>query len=121
MNNEGVVVGIAGAGRRADGLQFMHGFMWSRARGTVDLTPTVQAWSVGSADSINNSVEIIGTRDSTAFLISGERFYELRELVTNAPGWSLVFATQINDAGVISGGGWFDGEWHAFLLTPSGR
>jgi probable HAF family extracellular repeat protein len=34
-------------------------------------------------------------------------------------GWVLSFAVDINDRGQIVGGGFHNGAFHAFLLSPS--
>jgi uncharacterized protein (TIGR03437 family) len=53
-----------------------------------------------------------------AFLYLGGKIYDLNTLVTNANGWTLTNATAVNDAGQIVGGGFVNGQEHAFLLTP---
>ncbi len=41
--------------------------------------------------------------------------------VIDVPGWTLLEARGINDAGQIAGTGLFDGQPRAFLLTPTGN
>jgi probable HAF family extracellular repeat protein len=43
----------------------------------------------------------------------------LNELIDQSLGWVLREATGINDRGQIAGWGEFDGQEHAFRLTPS--
>jgi hypothetical protein len=47
------------------------------------------------------------------------RMLDLNHRVRSAPGWTLQFATGINDAGVIVGYGRSEGRSRAFLLTPA--
>jgi uncharacterized protein (TIGR03437 family) len=58
-----------------------------------------------------------------AFLYANGTMYDLNTLLTNGTGWSLAYATAINNAGQIIGTGIFLGpngaEQHAFLLTPA--
>jgi hypothetical protein len=44
--------------------------------------------------------------------------YDLALMVTNASGWVLSEARDINDSGQIIGNGVLNGELRAFLLTP---
>jgi len=53
-----------------------------------------------------------------AFLYAGGTMYDLAKLVENGAGWSLPFATMMNNAGQIVGAGLFNGNAHAYLLTP---
>ena len=56
--------------------------------------------------------------DQSAFVYYPDGLsWDLNNLVS-APGWRLQVATRINDAGVITGYGTFNGEKTAFLLTP---
>jgi hypothetical protein len=53
-----------------------------------------------------------------AVIFSGTRLRDLNGLIPANSGWELTQATGINDAGQITGYGTFQGETHAFLLTP---
>jgi uncharacterized protein (TIGR03437 family) len=59
-----------------------------------------------------------------AFFYTNGKMYDLNTLLMNGTGWSLSFATAINNAGQITGTGRFQGpnggaiEQHGFLLTP---
>jgi probable HAF family extracellular repeat protein len=76
-------------------------------------------------DDINNLGQIVGTSytagyaDVHAFLydpLLGMR--DLNDLIDPLSSWELIHAKAINDVGQITGYGWYDGEVHAFLLTP---
>ena len=58
-----------------------------------------------------------------AFLYTNGQMHDLNTLLVNGTGWSLSFASAINNAGQISGTGIFQGpngpEQHGFLLTPA--
>jgi uncharacterized protein (TIGR03437 family) len=58
-----------------------------------------------------------------AFVYANGKMYDLNTLMTNGTGWSLAYATAINNAGQIVGTGTFQGpngpEQHAFILTPT--
>jgi uncharacterized protein (TIGR03437 family) len=58
-----------------------------------------------------------------AFLYANGTMYDLNTLLANGTGWSLSFASAINNAGQIAGTGIFQGpngpEQHGFLLTPA--
>jgi probable HAF family extracellular repeat protein len=82
--------------------------------------------NLSQAFGVNNRGEVVGqsqTGDSTAplhaFLYSGGTMYDLNNLVTNAPGWTLTSAQGINDLGQITGTATDPhGNARAFLLTP---
>ena len=54
-----------------------------------------------------------------AFLYRDGAFHRLDDLVQGAPpGWRLILASSINDAGQIAGTGMLNGIDHGYLLTP---
>jgi len=57
-----------------------------------------------------------------AFVYSNGKMYDLSSSLTNGSGWTLSYATAINNAGQIAGTGIVQGpnggEQHGFLLTP---
>lgn len=67
-------------------------------------------------------LESPGTNQDRAFLYASGKMYDLATLLTNGTGWSLGYATAINNNGQIAGTGIFQGpsgpEQHAYLLTP---
>jgi probable HAF family extracellular repeat protein len=46
------------------------------------------------------------------------RLRDLNDLIPAGSGWLLLGASGINDLGQITGGGFINGQRHAFLLTP---
>jgi len=74
---------------------------------------------------INNRGQVVGLAEVSqtgpihAFLYSGGLMYDLNNLVTNAPGWTLTSAQAINDLGQIVGAATDPfSNVRAFLLTP---
>ncbi len=62
------------------------------------------------------------TGTTRAFVYANGKIYDLNTLLTNGTGWSLGYATAINNAGQIVGTGIFQSPsgpvQHGFLLTP---
>jgi probable HAF family extracellular repeat protein len=88
--------------------------------------PTSDAFIGAHADSINNSGVVVGTcwtaasydGEQTAYIYADGVSTDLNTLIS-ASGWHLEFATSINDAGLITGFGTFNGRQTSFLLTPA--
>src|SRR5688572_3592010 len=57
-------------------------------------------------------------REPDPFVFRGGRIQNLNSLIPADSGWDLEHAAAVNAAGQIVGSGWYDGEWHGFLLTP---
>ena len=73
----------------------------------------------GYAMSVNESGSVVGEADGTAFLWTQTGgMMTLNSLIDPAWGWDLWTADGINDLGQIVGSGTFNGQTHAFLLTP---
>jgi uncharacterized membrane protein len=53
-----------------------------------------------------------------AFLYDGRTMLDLNSLIQTNSGWTLSYAFDINEAGVVVGWGQLDGEWHGYLLVP---
>ena len=76
------------------------------------------------ATAINGRGDIVGqalTEDrktEVAFFHRDGAFHRLEDLVQGAPGWRLILANSINDAGQIAGTGMLNGVDHGYLLTP---
>jgi len=88
--------------------------------------PRSAAFIGAHASGINNSGVVVGTcwtaasynNDQSAFVYYPDGVSWDLNALTSTPGWRLQVATRINDAGVITGYGTFNGEKTAFLLTP---
>ena len=55
-----------------------------------------------------------------AFIYSDGIMTDLNSVITPGSGWTLNWATAINNAGQITGEGTINGQLHAFLLEPVG-
>lgn len=54
-----------------------------------------------------------------AFITSGDTMIDLNSYLPSGSGWRLADATGINDSGWITGGGYINGQSHAFILRPN--
>jgi len=102
-----------------------HAFLYDNGK-MIDLGALGEGYSYGLA--INNLGQVVGYSTLTpldleyeqhAFLYTDGRMLDLNTLIDPDSGWILLEATGINDAGQIVGNGLFDGQYHAFLLTPT--
>ncbi|MCL2639470.1 MAG: PEP-CTERM sorting domain-containing protein [Phycisphaerales bacterium] len=108
-----------------------HAFLYDNGA-MIDLGELGGGYSVGLA--INNLGQVVGWSNLTpleeydlapdiydmrAFLYTDGQMIDLNSLIDPASGWILQTAFGINDAGQIVGNGLFDGQYHAFLLTPT--
>jgi len=97
-----------------------HAFLWSEGT-LIALGPLGGTYS--AAFGINNLGQIVGaaTRangDQAAFIWNGAKVVDLNTRIPSAPEWFLSSASAINDDGRIAGIGVYQGEVHAFRLTP---
>ena len=119
INDRGQVVGTAAIREDPIYMVIEHGFLWENGE-LMDLGTLGGDHS--AAVDINESGQIIGR----SFTLSGERPFlwqdgamiDLNELIAPDSGWELAEVHAINDAGQIVGWGEFNGDAHAFLLTP---
>jgi probable HAF family extracellular repeat protein len=115
MNDAGTVVGFIDP---SNGEQ-PHGFVWNQATGFVDL-------GVGVAEAVNALDDVVGFRtladgSSEGYLYEDGNFYDLSTLLdASGAGWGDLNPMAINDEGQIAGNGLYDGQYEAFLLTPTG-
>lgn len=102
-----------------------HATLWSKATGTRDLgTLPGGISSYGSA--VNNVGQVVGAsnlehggRSTHAFIWSPRAgMHDLNVLIPLGTGWTLSWASGINDLGQITGYGTINGQTHGFLLTP---
>ena len=98
-----------------------HAFLWTEDREMLDLGTLGGNWS--AANAINDSDQIVGTSknasgDQHAVLWDNNEMFDLNDLLVSESEWELIKANDINNVGQIVGSGNFNGETHAFLLTP---
>ncbi len=115
LNDNGQVTGAAGT----IGVD-LHAFVYD---GTMhDLGTLGGPYANGYA--INNRGDVTGestllTGYGAAFLYMSETgMVDLNTLISQKSGWNLTIGRGINDAGQITGYGFFGDEIHGFLLTP---
>jgi probable HAF family extracellular repeat protein len=77
-----------------------------------------------AGESINDGGEVVGASTSASgtgraiLWTKAHGMLDLNKLIPANSGWSLVYAGGINKKGQIVGYGTYNGENHAFLLTP---
>ena len=113
ISDAGHVAGILDGG--ADGSR---AFLWTSG-GAITQLGVLAPGGTSKAYGVNSGGLVVGTSDGVAFLYSAV-LLDLNTLLDPAvTGWQLTEAMAINDAGQIAGTGFYQGEQHAFLLTPS--
>jgi probable HAF family extracellular repeat protein len=124
INDQGDVVGFSNPPGDADGRFIAHAFLWTGHGGIADLG-TLPGDTTSQALGINTRRQVVGlscgASGCRAFLWDDGVMTDLNTLV--APGFAghLVFANDLNSAGVITGQT-FDpqtGNLLAFKATPS--
>jgi probable HAF family extracellular repeat protein len=113
---------VAGSSSSSTGL---HAFLWSggamRDLGTLPGIPGSTAFG------LNGFGQVVGAgragtgykRSVRAFVYTSGTMLDLTNLIVSNPGWVVIEARAINDAGAIVGIGRFNaGAQHAVLLTP---
>jgi uncharacterized membrane protein len=116
INNAGLIVGYA-----VDSSLNNHPIVWD---GQTMTELPLPAGSSGSARASNTSGVIVGDsssldpRSEMAMMWEAGIVTDLNSLISPESGWQLTYALDINDLGMISGSGLFNGVPTAFLLTP---
>lgn len=102
-----------------------HAFFWDPDAGIKDLG-TLPQGGESRAWSLNNSGQVAGTvtfADGSSHAVAWDASGVIVDLntVVNKTGdnWTLTSARSINDKGWIAGTGFYNREWHAFVLQPS--
>jgi probable HAF family extracellular repeat protein len=126
INAGGQVAGFSYTTGHADS----HAFLWTPTtpNGTSGMMLDLgtlgglnsYSYNVGAGGQVVGASEIVTTSDRTyAFLYtSGSGIVDLNTLIDPVSGWELLDASDINDAGQITGQGLISGQYHAYLLTP---
>ena len=122
VNDSGVVAGASLSSK--DGT--IHPFLWTKQKGMQDLGtfPGAIVTGIPCCHTLNNKGDAVGltvdgaTFNMRAFLWHKNRLIDLNTLIPANSGWTLQFASSLNDAGEIVGWGTINGNVHAFLATP---
>src|SRR5271165_201749 len=135
VNDNGQAAGVAYSEITSPTTAQVHAVMFSGSTAT-DLG-SLPGYQGSVASGINNSGWVVGfasfnapigglnlfpllfapTSQKAVLWVNGT-IYDLNTLVTNAGGFTLDYATAINNAGQIVGTGYINQSQHAFLLTP---
>jgi probable HAF family extracellular repeat protein len=111
---------VAGESRIAGDAE-THAFLYSGGTladlGTLGGTHSA-AYGINASGQVVGGAFTVGNVERHAFLYSGGTLADLNALLAPGSGWTLHYATGINDSGQITGSGDINGEIHAFLLTP---
>jgi probable HAF family extracellular repeat protein len=115
LNDYGDVAGVSYYGGR-------HAVLY-RAGAFLNLG-TLPGDYFSSAWRINNAGQIIGDSEdgddhSRPFFYSAGKMYSLSEMIRPNSGWTLFYATDINDRGQIIGAGSYQGQARGFVMTPT--
>jgi probable HAF family extracellular repeat protein len=96
---------------------------------TAQFLPVPRTADDGHAKDVNNLGEVVGylhiwingwSDDQRAYLWKDGSKFDLNKLIDGDSGWARLWcASDINDAGIIAGCGFFDIDRRGFLLTPN--
>jgi probable HAF family extracellular repeat protein len=105
-----------------------HAVVWTQVGTGMQMTDigTLASGDFSGATGINSLGSVVGFSnlaslgtDTHAFLYQGGTLTDLNSLISPSSGWTLEYASSINDAGQIAGYGLFQGSQRAFLLNPA--
>lgn len=120
VSNSGYVVGSSML-NQGSGLPFI----WSDANG-ISAIPLPVGTSQGIARGVNSAGWAVGIASSAfaiPFVYDGTNTYRVQDVLVNPTGWDLSTNTSssalgISDNGIIVGTGVYNGEIHAYAMTP---
>jgi probable HAF family extracellular repeat protein len=114
-----------------EGDEFDHAFLWTPTTPGGTSGSMLDLGTLAGSDSygynVNAAGQVVGlsyvpaevSNYSHAFLYTpGVGMVDLNILIDPLSGWELLDASEINDAGQITGQGLINDEYHAYLLTP---
>jgi uncharacterized membrane protein len=97
-----------------------HAFLWQRGHMTDLGAPAGRTDS--EALDINERGQVVAmsceSDGCVPYLWQNGAFTDLNTVLSASSGWQLFDATGINERGQIVGGGFHNGNFHAYLLTP---
>jgi probable HAF family extracellular repeat protein len=133
LNDRGVVVGEAMNGPSTNGFIYF--------KGAVTNIGTFPGGRNSFAYAINSAAQVVGVADAPfedrcfdyqtqqtvpctnyvfqGFLYDGGVMLDLRSLVGSNSGWDVLWPFDINDRGQLTGYGLRNGEFRAFVMTPT--
>jgi probable HAF family extracellular repeat protein len=96
----------------------LHAALWDD--GWFDLGSLGGTLSYAFAINDTQAVGMSMAKDNNlhAFVFANNLMEDLNSLIADGTGWLLMGARAINDVGQIAGFGTYNGQTHAFLLTP---
>ena len=118
INDSGQVAGYA---LQADGVT-KRAVRWT---GTTGFDMGTLGGDNSVARSMNNSSVVVGWSDladgsQRAFIAPGDQMLDLNAVLPADSGWTLTYASSINNKGWITGQGFHNGSLRAFVLKPDG-
>ncbi len=96
INANGEIVGQA-----MDATQTFHAVRWDTSGGIHDLGFTSKYWA--QAREINDLGQVVGFSDEIPFYWENGQGYDLRTLIDNGQGWTILNVMSINNSGQIVG------------------
>ena len=107
-----------------------HAFLWTSRKGLQDLG-TPQGTSFGGPGAVNIEGMIVGAACPLQCLsqetvhgfiwTTATGWLDLNNLIPADSGWVIENVSAVNARGQITGRGFVNGQYHAFLLTPNFR
>jgi len=107
------------------------GFLWDKGTLTALVTPEKPATGIDVSKgylprAISDDRVVVGratdfSGKNIAFLWHNSKMTALNTLIPEESGWTLTDAKGLNNLGQIVGQGKYNGQHHAFLLTPRAR
>lgn len=93
--------------------------LWQNDKNRSVVSLGILSGGYSVAYGINDVGQVVGESGGAAFLwTQAQGMQDLDTLIPSGSGWDLGTATAINVKGQITGVGLFNGQQHAFLLTP---
>jgi probable HAF family extracellular repeat protein len=129
INSKGDVAGFSDLPGDQSGNPNFHAFLWTKRHGMQDLG-TLPGDTFSEALGINEAGQVVGESFSAssarAFIWQNGTMTDLNTLIPPSSGLFLLYANDINDAGVIAGGacvlvsGACGSSVPAYMATPTG-